>query len=736
VDKRLYAFMIAYSIFLAILYAIPSGLENEWYSFFAYLDAHGAVPYVDVREGYPPLGFLVYMPLYHASRGNRIVFAYGFRALNGLFLVAAVAMLYLILKEISGRRGVLRLTLCYAFLPSVIIANIYSNDVVALLPASLAIYSMLKGRSLSCGILIGIAALGKGFPLLLIIPALIALKLGRDRLRLLASTFGVLALGSLPFLMLNPFTYISTFTHHSSRGPWETVWALLDGYHSHGGLLHPYFDKYFYHGGLVDFYNPSPYDHAFYEWRFSLLPLLLTLCQMAVVSILAFIRVDERRGLASLCGLVYLGYMLFFKGYSTQFSVSTQFYVLLAALDMPLPFIIPLEISHILQMVSWMGLPWIPFEPVRNLHLPLLAFSILLRTVIFVILLSRALARSGLELSRARELLGGVASILERLKDRRLAISAFASLLAMILALSQVYGFTRGGGMLRIYEGSMKLTPDKWGEIKLDGLMEGDQVLVRLDTGTWLIAEVLSASGARPVERGLRNPYNLRDSFNETLLFFRAGEGVNTLRVRMGHPRIPFRITDGLDGDLQVNMTSNGSGIVLRVRDLGADGSSSLFRMAYPLRLQVDESFCLSLGYKVLGSSYRVLLDIFDESDDWLYTYEASENFDLDGKARDLSGYANLMGDEISLMAISLVVGNGGFADLILSELTIDGSRIRLGIDDEEEVVYRVLVERDFKPTPIYSVSLAASFILSLLTIHLSLRRGERMELDFPSMSL
>jgi hypothetical protein len=266
--------------------------------------------------------------------------------------------------------------------------------------------------------------------------------------------------------------------------------------------------------------------------------------------------------------------------------------------------------------------------------------------------------------------------------------------------------------------------------------MEGDQVLVRLDTGTWLIAEALSASGARPVERGLRNPYNLRGSFNETLLFFRAGEGNNTLRVRMGHPRIPFRITDGLDGDLQVNMTSNGSGIILRVRDLGADGSSSLFRMAYPLRLQVDENFCLSLGYKVLGSSYRVLLDIFDESDDWLYTYEASENFDLDGKARDLSGYANLMGDEISLMAISLVVGNGGFADLILSELTIDGSRIRLGIDDEEEVVYRVLVERDFKPTPIYSVSLAASFILSLLTIHLSLRRGERMELDFPSMSL
>jgi hypothetical protein len=714
VDRRFYAFMITYSIFLAVLYSVPSGLESEWYGFYAYLDARGAVPYVDVREGYPPLGFLVYMPLYYASGGDRALFSYGFRFLNGSFLVAAVISLYLILREASGGSRGLRLTLCYALLPSVIVANIYSNDVVALLPASLAIYSMLRRRGLSCGILIGLAALGKGFPLLLMIPALLGFRDGRDRLKLLASASGVLALGSLPFLMLNPFTYLSTFTHHGSRGPWETLWALIDGYYSHGGLLHPYFDKYFYHGSLMDLYAPSPYDHAFYRWRFSLLPLLLTLCQAAVVLLLALIRVDEGRGLASLCGLVYLGYMLFFKGYSTQFSVSTQFYTVLAALDRPLSFLIPLEVSHILQMVSWMGLPGVPFEPVRDLHLPLLASSIIIRTAIFILLLSRALTRRGLDLSRVGGFLRGAPGILGLLRDRWMAISASSALLALALASAQAYGYMRGGDMLRVYGGSITVALDEWGEVRLDGLMEGDQVIVRLDTGTWLDAEALTASGAIPVERGLRNPYNLKGSFNETLLFFRAGEGVNTLRVRMKHPKIPFRVTDGFDGDLHVNISSDGGGLTLRLRDLGADGSSSLFRLAYPVKARVDEGFNILLRYKVInGARFRVLLDVFDDTDDWLYTFEAGEDFLLKCNTRDLSGYSNLYGDEASLIAFAVALENGGSADIVLEEISVNGENIPIYVEDREMVNYRVFVERDFKTSPSYMIPIILFIAIS-----------------------
>ena len=96
----LYALFLGYSITITILYSLPIGLENEWYAFYSYLDKHQAIPYIDVREGYPPLGFLIYMPLYYAFYNNSTAFFYAFRALNGSLLIGALLLLYLISKSI------------------------------------------------------------------------------------------------------------------------------------------------------------------------------------------------------------------------------------------------------------------------------------------------------------------------------------------------------------------------------------------------------------------------------------------------------------------------------------------------------------------------------------------------------------------------------------------------------------------------------------------------------------
>lgn len=723
-DRRIYICLAAYSILLTVLYAIPSGLENEWYSFYAYLDCHGATPYLDVREGYPPLGFLIYMPIFHAFGFSRAAFSYGFRVINGLFLVATVASLYMILKQVFKGGKAMMLAFCYAGLPSVIVANIYSNDIVALLPASLAIYMMLRGRSLECGVLIGLATLGKGFPLLLIIPALRTFRGGRDRVKLLVSLGGTLALASLPFIMLNPLTYISTYTHHGSRGPWETVWALLEGYYSHGGLLHPYFDKFFYHSNLLVFYPPTPSDHAFYEWRLDFLPTFLTLGQAAIILALALSSHDDKRRIISLCGLVYVGYMLFFKGYSTQFSVSTQHYVLLAALERPLVFLPLLEVSHILQMISWMGFPLVPLELLRDHHRVLLIFSIILRTIIFTLLILKAL-RQNLELTNLKRSLRGIISGLTLLRDRRIVISALLAFLFATLAFLQVYMYARGGEMVTIKRGRIELGLVDWSNVALDGFKRGDQVIIRLETGTWVEAEVYSSSGFRLVERGLRNPYNLKGSFNETLLFYIASGETEHLMLRLRHPKIPFRVTDGLDGDTQASISSNGSAVVLRVRDLGRDGAGSLFRLAYPIKAVVDEKFKLLLRYRSLGgSSYRVLLDVFDETDEWLYTFEAGETFLLDWESKDLSGYSNLDGDELSMVAFVLDLEDGGSAEIVIEELKISGEAIKIFLEERELVSYDILAERDFKPSILYLGCLTLSMIFISITIYLLWREN------------
>jgi 4-amino-4-deoxy-L-arabinose transferase-like glycosyltransferase len=511
---------VCYSVAIAVSYAFPLGAgDMEWYSFYSYLDKHEAVPYIDVREGYPPLGFLIYEPFYYIFRDNPVAFSYSFRAVNGTFMVATLFTFYLIIKEQYNEKRALRLSLYYAVFPAAGIASTYSNDVIALLPAALAIYMMVNKKALPCGVLLGLATLGKGFPALLLIPALIAFTDSRDRIKLVGSMVLVLVFASLPFMLINPLTYVSTFTHVGSRGPWETIWAIGDGYYSHGGLLHPFFDKFFYHFNLLQMYPASHYDHAIYAWNFDQLPNILTLLQVATVIIISLAYSGRKKDAVPLCGLLYISYMLFFKGYSTQFAVSTPFYVLLAtATGSPLLFLVPLEISHIMQMLSWNSI----FEPefLRNEHLPMLMSAVIVRTIVFASLIAVSFRGSHISFKPVVNLGRRLIGYLKLLKDKWLALAICATVVMALVSVAPLYGYMNDGAGFRSLAGQINITQSEWQNIKIDGLEKGDQVMVRLATSTWLDAELANSTGQ--VEQGIRNPYNLKGSFNETMLFFRA----------------------------------------------------------------------------------------------------------------------------------------------------------------------------------------------------------------------
>jgi hypothetical protein len=724
----IFILLLTYSAALTFSYFFPIGLVTEWYDFYAYLDVHGAIPYIDVREGYPPLGFLIYMPLYYVFRGDRAAFFTGFRALNGALLVGTLFSLYLVSASVSGERKAWRLALSYAVLPSVVIANAYSNDVVALLPAGLALYMIVKRRAVLAGVLLGLATLGKGFPILLLIPALIAFTEGRDRLKLVAATAITLASASLPFLLTNPFTYISTFTHHGSRGPWETVWALIDGYYSHGGFLHPYFDKFFYHQNLLKMYDASPYDHAIYAWRFSFLPDLLTVGQVTLLLALSLAYLKRRGQVISLSGLLYVAYMLFFKGYSTQFSPSTQFYILLAAPSNALIFLLPMESSQIMQMLSWNAQSMAP-ELLRNEHLPLLVSAILLRSIVFTSLVARALWNARIRLGDLSSSIRGFLPNLRLLRDRGLVALISATVLLAAASSSMLYGYMADSTSFRSFDGRLSVTPSEWQSVRIDGLEVGDQVMVRLTTKTWIDAKVAFDGSMTEVERGVVNPYSLKGSFNETMLFFVARSDSASLMLRMKHPSIPFRVTDGLESDLDINMSRDDSALLLELHDRGMDGRASLFRIAYPYEAYVGEDFSLRLRYHIIeGNVSDVLLDVFDDADEWLYTFQAAEGFVLKPGTKDIFGYSNLRNDHISLVGIVILLGDGSSATFRLEELGIGGSKsssVKFYAEDSEEIGYRVFVERDFKPSAQYVSALTLSVALSLVTVYYLYRRVE-----------
>jgi hypothetical protein len=729
--SKLYALLLIYSIGVGISYALPIGLtDGEWYSFYSYLDSHGATPYVDVREGYPPIGFLIYMPLYSAFRGNDAAFSYGFRALNGSFLVATLFMLYLISKSTLGEKKGLKTALYYAVLPSVVIANAYSNDVVALLPALLAIYMMQKKKAALCGILLGLATLSKGFPFLLLIPALIVFTDKGDKMKVLGATLFTLVFVSLPFMIANPFTYVSTFMHHGSRGPWETVWALMEGYHSHGGLLHPYFDKFFYHFNLLNVYPASPYDHAIYQWNFDILPNLLTFCQIGIVALLAVTYEKLKGKTVALCGLLYIAYMLFFQGYSTQFSVSTPVYLLLAAMNSPLMFLVPLEVSHILQMLSWNSQFFGP-EFLRDLHLPMLVFAIVLRSIVFGALIFTAL-QSNFRLKRVTDFFRRLVGYLRLFKDKGLVLVVSAVVVMALMGSVVLYGYLGDSESFRSFDGRLNVTQSEWQSIKLDGLKKGDQVMVRLVTNTWLDAEL--AGSELQVERGVRNQFHLKDSFNETVLFFVADSESHSLMLRMKHPKIPFRITDGLDGDLSSNITSDGSALVFKLWDKGVDGQGNVFRMAYPCNVFVGDDFRLDLKYNVSeGEVSNVLVDVFDDTDEWLYTFVAPEESILKPDTMDVHGCSNLLNDKVSLVAIMMSLEDGSSATFRLEEFSVSGGEscdVQFYAEANEEIVYEVFIERDFKPSVYYIVALISTVVLSVVAVCLLYRRVRCIQVD------
>ena len=715
--RILVVLLLIYSIGVGIAYVLPIGLmETEWYSFYSYLDNHGATPYVDIREGYPPIGFLLYMPLYYAFRDNISAFSYGFRAINGALLVTTLFAVYLVAKSMAGERKGLKTALYYAVLPSVVIANAYSNDVVALLPAVLAIYMMQKKKAALCGILLGLATLSKGFPALLLIPALIEFTDNRDKIKLIGATLIVLVFASLPFMLANPFTYISTFTHHGSRGPWETVWALTEGYYSHGGLLHPYFDKFFYHFNLLNVYPANPYDHAIYEWKFSLMPNLLTFCQLGIVATLA-LAYKRRKEIVSLSGLLYISYMLFFQGYSTQFSVSTPLYVLLATMNNPLIFLIPLELSHIMQMLSWHSQTLGP-ELIRDAHLQMLVFAVILRTVVFAVLIVTSL-RSRFSLKQATGLVKRSFRYLKLFKDKWLVLVASATVVMVLMSSVVLHGYLNDDSRFNSFDGYLSVTQSDWQSINIDGLKKGDQVIVRLVTNTWIDAEL--ADSTVQVERGVRNQFNLKGSFNETVLFFVADSESHNLMLRMRHSKMPFRVTDELDEDLSSNITSDGSALLLKLRDNGMDGHGSMLRMAYPCSSFLGDDFRLDLKYTVTeGEVSNVLLDVFDDTDEWLYTFVATEDFVLEPDTVDIHGKSNLINDKISLVAILIFLEDGSSATFKLEELSINGGEscdIKFYAKEKEEIFYEVFIERDFKPSFFYAAALVSAVVLGVVAV-------------------
>ena len=340
---------------------------------------NGLLHYVDFRPGYPPIGKLSYTYLYKAFGNAESILLYQLAILD-----LTIIILHKLLRDLTTRRRARALTLIMALYPPLIWTTICSAhaDVLALLWLVLSIYFVKSRKPLAVGVFSGLGFLTKVYNAILLLPAFVSFKSHRERLVLLSSFLTTVLTISAPFLALDPLMYISVYTHHLLRGPSESIFALIDGYFSHTGFLHPTYEAAIYAWQFASVYAPSNLDHFRYAWSYPQFQYVSLALQASFFSALSLM-MGAYRGAKALkvLSLAMLSYFTFSSLWSPVFSIPVFIIIMLATLDVKAVHQASILTTFIL-VDSLHHLVWSPWPPL-DVHMGLL-----------IVVVSRAISTS------------------------------------------------------------------------------------------------------------------------------------------------------------------------------------------------------------------------------------------------------------------------------------------------------------------------------------------------------
>lgn len=181
--------------------------------------------YLNSWSEYPPLFPFITELVFVLSNANQYAFGY---ILIILFLAADLANIALFSSLAGSTPAGQRQTALFAVFICALPYTWWYFDSLVVLFVLLSIYLVRKGRPLSAAVSIGLGALFKLFPLILL--GWLVRKLPRGRfLRALAVTGLMVALVYGLLWALSPEFTLASLQSQPSKGSWQTVWAILDG---------------------------------------------------------------------------------------------------------------------------------------------------------------------------------------------------------------------------------------------------------------------------------------------------------------------------------------------------------------------------------------------------------------------------------------------------------------------------------------------------------------------------
>jgi uncharacterized membrane protein len=150
--------------------------------------------------------------------------AAGFFWANAWLLTLCAAAVVVCLYRMGGR--VLR----FALAPTLIVYAFMNWDLVAVALATAGLLAFLRGRDGPAGVLLGLGAAAKFYPILLVVPLIAARIRQREpdgAIRLGWSAGAAWALVNLPFAVTSPSSWSEFFRFNSARGAdWDSLWFI------------------------------------------------------------------------------------------------------------------------------------------------------------------------------------------------------------------------------------------------------------------------------------------------------------------------------------------------------------------------------------------------------------------------------------------------------------------------------------------------------------------------------
>lgn len=340
--------------------------DYQYYYNLAALSEIGLLPFLDYWSEYPPIFPFLSVALYQLSAGMFKNYALLLSLTMLAFETGSLVLLYRMASASRHRSHATWVTGVYVVLFIPVFIWLGTFEAMTVFFVLLTLFALRRGQSWLAGIAIGLGAVIKVLPILLL--ATIWRTLGW-RAALVSGLWAVLlclvVLG--PLLILSPDYTLASLQSQGSKSSWQTVWALLDGNAANTGILGPVADHFDPDKATTQLHNSSR------------VPAWLTLIPFGLLGLFLFTRpvLRDSDDPFIFAGLTFTIFFLWAKGWSPQWQL---FLVPLLLLSLPLQrAVLFVLVLGFINLLEW------PILLSRGLT-ELLPLTIVARTIVLALL--------------------------------------------------------------------------------------------------------------------------------------------------------------------------------------------------------------------------------------------------------------------------------------------------------------------------------------------------------------